>query len=248
MNSSIAAVIESSCLCRSPVPDFCQLLRTGDKAKGVVNLRHIGVDYDRPADVHTCGECGHTFMHTTMKVHCTNCGSTHKTSSLQPADIIRYRYTEEGIRSIINNDALIKIGKDLWFGYSDFDAYLQQLRLFSHTSQENETLYTIRLHMCLEEDMHEEDRINLLQRMHEVFYEYNFSFKNNYYFLSSKSSVEDEETSLQSIEWRLENKLSQVQSECPFMQVQERTILIREANENIEKYIRRMCEPIHLSE
>jgi hypothetical protein len=102
--------------------------------------------------------------------------------------------------------------------------------------------------MCLEEDMHEEDRINLLQRMHEVFYEYNFSFKNNYYFLSSKSSVENEETSLQSIEWRLENKLSQVQSECPFIQVQERTILIREANENIEKYIRRMCEPIHLSE
>ena len=211
-------------------------------------LRHIGVDYDRPADVHTCGECGHTFMHTIMKVHCTNCGATHKPSALQPADIIRYKYTEEGIRSIINNDALIKIGKDLWFGYSDFDAYLQQLRLFSHTSQENENLYTIRLHMRLEEGMREEDRIHLLQRMHEVFYKYNFSFKNNYYFLSAKSGVEEENDSQHAIEWRLENKLQQVKSECPFMHVQEQALFIREPNENIERYIRRMCEPIHLSE
>ena len=31
-------------------------------------LRHIGVDYDRPANVYTCQECSHTFLHTRMKV------------------------------------------------------------------------------------------------------------------------------------------------------------------------------------
>ena len=45
-------------------------------------LHHIGVDYDRPTDVHTCGDCGHTFIHTKMKVRCANCGLVTPTSTL----------------------------------------------------------------------------------------------------------------------------------------------------------------------
>ncbi len=211
-------------------------------------LRHIGVDYDRPTDVHTCGECGHTFMHTTMKVKCANCGISHKPSKLQPLDVIRYKYTAYGIRSIVNNEALIKIGKDLWFGYSNFESYLQQLRLFSHTSQEQEILYTIRLHMIISEGVSETDRVDMLRHMHEIFYNYNFSFKNDYYFLSSKTSNEEIEKSQSYMERGIEQKLATIQSDCPFIHVTQLTMLIREPKENIEKYIRRLCEPIRIAE
>ena len=210
-------------------------------------LRHIGVDYDRPTDIHTCVECGHTFLHTNMKVRCANCGSMQRPANLQSIDVVRYKYTPEGIQSIINNDAMIKIGKDLWFGYSNFDSYLQQLRLFSHTSALNETLYTVRLHMIIPEHIGESDRIQLLRRMHEVFYNYNFSFKGDYYFLSSKNTTEESKETQQAIEWSLENKLANVKSECPFIQVNEQAILVRESSENIEKYIHRLCEPIFLN-
>ncbi len=208
-------------------------------------LRHIGVDYDRPTDIHTCAECGHTFLHTKMKVRCANCGTMHRPANLQSIDVIRYRYTPEGIQSIISNEALIKIGKDLWFGYSNFDSYLQQLRLFSHTSALNETLYTIRLHILLPDSLNDTDRVHLMRRMHEVFYDYNFSFKGNHYFLSSKNITDEFKETQQSIEWSIENKLSSVRAECPFIQVKEQTLLVRESNENIEKYIRRLCEPLY---
>ena len=211
-------------------------------------LHHIGVDYDRPTDVHTCSECGHTFIHTKMKVRCANCGSKHRPAHLQPMDVVRYKYTAEGIQSIVNNDALIKIGKDLWFGYSNFDSYLQQLRLFSHTSALNETLYTIRLKIRVADHVSETDRIDFLRRMHELFYDYNFSYKSNYFFLSSKSHTEDISNTQQQIMRNIEYKLSTLQTDCPFAYVEELTSVVRDASENIERYIRRLCEPIYRNE
>lgn len=208
-------------------------------------LHHIGVDYDRPTDVHTCGECGHTFIHTKMKVRCANCGSMHRPAHLQPMDVIRYKYTAEGIQAIVSNDALIKIGKDLWFGYSNFDSYLQQLRLFSYTSTLNETLYTIRLKIRVSDHVNEADKIHFLQRMHELFYNYNFSYKGSYCFLSSKSLPEDIDTTQQQIMRKIEHKLATLQTECPFAYVEELTSVVRDPSENIERYIRRLCEPIY---
>ena len=208
-------------------------------------LHHIGVDYDRPTDVHTCNECGHNFIHTKMKVRCANCSSSHRPANLQPMDVLRYKYTAEGIQAIVSNEALIKIGKDLWFGYSNFDSYLQQLRLFSHTSALNETLYTIRLHILLPDSLNDTDRVHLMRRMHEVFYDYNFSFKGNYYFLSSKIATEDSGELQPLLLRNIEEKLTALQTECPFAHVEEMTNIVRIADENIEKYIRRLCEPIY---
>ena len=208
-------------------------------------LHHIGVDYDRPTDVHTCNECGHTFIHTKMKVRCANCGAMHRPSNLQPMDVVRYKYTNEGIRAIVSNDALIKIGKDLWFGYSNFDSYLQQLRLFSHTSAISETLYTIRLQVRIGEHISESDRINFLRRMHEIFYDYNFSYKGNYYFLSSKLATDELDDTQQILLRNIGGKLTALQTECPFVHVEQLTSLVRMPDENIEKYIRRLCEPIY---
>ena len=50
-------------------------------------LRHIGVDYDRPANVYTCQECSHTFLHTRMKVVCASCKKVSRPSELLAQDI-----------------------------------------------------------------------------------------------------------------------------------------------------------------
>lgn len=67
-------------------------------------LRHIGVDYDRPARVQTCNECGATQMHSEMKVLCAVCGHATQPHLLTPYDIREYAFTQEGIRFICHYD------------------------------------------------------------------------------------------------------------------------------------------------
>jgi hypothetical protein len=86
-----------------------------------------------------------------------------------------------------------------------------------------------------------------MRRMHEVFYDYNFSFKNNYFFLSSKIATEDSGELQHIILRNIEEKLTTLQTECPFAHVEEMTNIVRIADENIEKYIRRLCEVIYQS-
>jgi hypothetical protein len=83
-----------------------------------------------------------------------------------------------------------------------------------------------------------------MRRMHEVFYDYNFSFKGNYFFLSSKIATEDMEEQPLLLR-NIEESVSTLQTECPFVHVEEMTNVVRHADENIEKYIRRLCEPIY---
>lgn len=61
-------------------------------------LQHIGIDYDRPAKVYSCNECGATQMHSEMKVVCAVCGHTTQPNTLAPYDIKEYTFTQAGIR------------------------------------------------------------------------------------------------------------------------------------------------------
>lgn len=61
-------------------------------------LQHIGIDYDRPARVYSCNECGTTQMHSDMKVICAMCGHTTQPDTLTPYDIKEYTFTQAGIR------------------------------------------------------------------------------------------------------------------------------------------------------
>ncbi|MEY8688114.1 hypothetical protein AB9N12_19000 [Bacteroides sp. AN502(2024)] len=67
-------------------------------------LRHIGVDYDRPAKVYTCNECGATQMHSGMKVACAVCGHTTQPYALTPYDIKEYTFTQAGIQFFCAHD------------------------------------------------------------------------------------------------------------------------------------------------
>lgn len=110
-------------------------------------LRHIGVDYDRPASVFTCS-CGNTFLHSAMKVVCTNCGNQGSPEELTPIDIYEYRLTPAGIRAFSTDEAIFQIeSTGIYSGRSTFENFCESIRVFNNLpSYENETLMVFRYH------------------------------------------------------------------------------------------------------
>lgn len=68
-------------------------------------LQHIGIDYDRPAKVYTCNECGTTQMHSKLKVICASCGHNTEPDALKPYDIKEYRFTQSGVEYFCSHDS-----------------------------------------------------------------------------------------------------------------------------------------------
>lgn len=60
-------------------------------------LRHIGVDYDKPSVIFECHDCGEYFQDPNIKVLCFNCKTENNVENLKPKDIKNYTITRYGI-------------------------------------------------------------------------------------------------------------------------------------------------------
>ena len=95
-------------------------------------LRHIGVDYDRPASACHCEECDNTFINTSMKVICSHCNHVSVPDQLLPLDIIQYRLTEKGITAFTTDEALMQISsEDIFSGHCKFDVFTSTIISFA---------------------------------------------------------------------------------------------------------------------
>ncbi len=155
-------------------------------------VRHIGVDYDRPADIYTCNNCDHTFLHADMKVYCTDCGKTCKTADLNPHDINIYRFTDEGIRRILNEEIVFAFSKEIWNGYAPFDMYQREIRWFSQSSTPNNAIVVLRFRLK-EPGLGGENLVAFTDDIHVKFYHYNFTTHGKYFYLSHRCRTEDVE-------------------------------------------------------
>ena len=110
-------------------------------------LRHIGVDYDRPATVYTCN-CGNTFIASAMKVVCTDCGNESKPDELAPIDVWEYKLTPKGIAAFAGDDAIFQIeSNDIYSGRSTFENFIESIRMFNNLhSYEDNVLFVYRYH------------------------------------------------------------------------------------------------------
>lgn len=70
-------------------------------------LRHIGVDYDRPAENVWCEECERNFSETAVSCFCLACGRTFEPEQVVPMEIKSYRLTREGTASA--EDAVLPV-------------------------------------------------------------------------------------------------------------------------------------------
>jgi len=60
-------------------------------------LKHIGIDYDKPSEIHTCKSCNHSSQETKMKAKFVDCRKENELDQLVTYDIHEYRPTEKAI-------------------------------------------------------------------------------------------------------------------------------------------------------
>ncbi len=154
-------------------------------------IRHIGVDYDRPADIYSCNSCHNTFLNADMKVYCGTCGKTCTASELQPHDINIFRFTEKAIRFIPTDEAVMTFARDIWNGYTQFDLYLKQLRWYSKSSASSNSIVVIRFRLS-EPGLNQTAHLAFIQNLHIRFYKYNFTIHGKYFYLSHRCRNKEE--------------------------------------------------------
>ena len=116
-------------------------------------LRHIGVDYDRPATIYNC-TCGSTFLSPSMKVLCTNCSAEHSPTTLNPVDVWEYRLTTAGINAFATDDALFQLeSNDIYSGRSTFETFIESIKMFNNLlSYSDNVLFVFRYAYTYEGD------------------------------------------------------------------------------------------------
>jgi hypothetical protein len=60
-------------------------------------LKHIGIDYDKPSEIHTCNTCNHKSQETKMKATCVDCKMENELEQLLTYDIKDYTPTEKAV-------------------------------------------------------------------------------------------------------------------------------------------------------
>lgn len=208
-------------------------------------LRHIGVDYDRPSNVYTCRTCNHNFLHTKMKVYCSSCKSVLRPYELLPIDLYNYEYTPEGLMALSSNNALIAISKDIWAGYSNYESFISQIRLFLFSHQEDKVIYINRFKV---EGSHinQEIIMDIVNDIQKRYHYNNISYKGNYIYMAIYMAVKGLEKMSDSIMHELEEEYSEttkiVNLKHPGVTLTEQEYLYQYDGEKIEAFIKRISK------
>jgi hypothetical protein len=95
-------------------------------------VRHIGVDYDKPAEVLWCHHCDHNFAEPLLSCFCLACGTTFPPENAVLKSINRYGISQDGIRAAevgaLPGDGLLNILKKE-LGYYKYEVFSEYLRL-----------------------------------------------------------------------------------------------------------------------
>ena len=204
-------------------------------------LRHIGVDYDRPANVYTCQECNHTFLHTRMKVYCASCKKTSRPSELLAQDIYSYEFTTEGLQALSSNDALLAVSKDIWAGYSRFDSFLSQIRLFSYSHDKNEEVLINRFKVEGAE-VNRENIMHFVSDLQKRYHYHNLSYNHHYIFMAAKVQSSRMETLKKQMEEEYGELLRIVELRNSGIKLVDQDFLYQYEEEKIDDFIKRISK------
>ncbi len=91
-------------------------------------LRHIGVDYDRPAVVYSCNDCENTFTTPRTMATCTYCEKTSPVNTLVSRDVVDYEITSEGIRALAHGTAAYANLVNLYDNFLEYPMFVNRMR------------------------------------------------------------------------------------------------------------------------
>ncbi|NIN12187.1 MAG: hypothetical protein GTN78_04020, partial [Gemmatimonadales bacterium] len=63
-------------------------------------LRHMGLDYEKPSDTYVCNECRHVFTDSEVEVHCFHCGHVTPATELGPTRVHAFTATAKADRAV----------------------------------------------------------------------------------------------------------------------------------------------------
>lgn len=108
-------------------------------------LRHIGVDYDRPASLYSCDNCNNSFISPVTKASCTYCETETNVKELIPHDIYEFEITPEGADSIAHSLYSLYSINSYFDNYMSFYAFRNRLKLLIEKKINNDQIVGLAL-------------------------------------------------------------------------------------------------------
>ncbi len=100
-------------------------------------LKHIGIDYDKPSEIHTCRSCNHSSQETTMKAKCVDCSKENNLDQLTTYHINDYSPTEKGRNIASRAFEQIHISPDISSSITESTPYSSYLLIREHEKKKN---------------------------------------------------------------------------------------------------------------
>ena len=76
------------------------------------NLKHIGIDYDKPSQLHHCHSCEHEFQFFSVKAKCVSCSNDQLVDHLIKKEFKAYTVTQRAITAICEGALVDELRKD----------------------------------------------------------------------------------------------------------------------------------------
>lgn len=94
-------------------------------------LRHIGIDYDRPASLYICHNCHQSFLTPDTTATCTYCGKVSKVSELYPRAIHIVEITPKGVETFCTGLHSFSPYDNYFNNYMPVEDFENRLRLIA---------------------------------------------------------------------------------------------------------------------
>lgn len=91
-------------------------------------LRHIGVDYDRPATIYSCKTCGNSFSSPLTKATCCYCEKTSDVQNLIPRDVVYLEITAEGIRALTQGGVNFSQFVNMYDNFMEYNNFINRVK------------------------------------------------------------------------------------------------------------------------
>ena len=155
-------------------------------------LRHIGVDYDRPASVYTCNDCNNSFTTPVTKALCCYCEHESLVSELIPHDVINYEITDEGVRVLTQKGITFSQFVNLYDNFMEYPNFVKRIRRQLGEVYGNKVFTLVVAKIWVFNDKKETTKIkeSLQGEMCELFLGHKITYFNNIFYVS-KTSVTD---------------------------------------------------------
>lgn len=150
-------------------------------------LRHIGVDYDRPAVVYTCNDCENSFTAPITKSTCCYCESTYPVNALVPRDVVDYEITEEGIRALTSGNIMFNNMVNIYDNFMEYYLLINRLRRQLMETYRKDELSVMVGKIWIIDDNKDTVKIkeSIQGKLCRIFSNHKVSYCNNIFYVSS---------------------------------------------------------------